>query len=87
MDKYVKKWAEYCFDCAHGFKIDADSIESAVRVGKLGFFGKLLRRKADVTTENIKPKPSPCPVCGKADKVSVIELMEDKIYVQPVDRL
>jgi len=29
------------------------------------------------------PASSPCPVCGKADSVTVIKLQEDKVYVQP----
>jgi len=81
MDKYVKKWVEWCHSCGHGFKVDAGGIESVVKIGVLGFMSKLLGREPNITTENVKPKPSACPVCGKVDNVTVITLQEDKIAV------
>ena len=81
MDKYVKKWVEWCDSCGHGFKINAGGIESTTRVSKMGFIGKLLGRKPDVKAEVVKPEPSKCPVCGFKAMVTVIKLQEDKIAV------
>ena len=81
MDKYVKKWVEWCHSCAHGFKVDAVGITSIDRIGRMGFIGKLLRKKPKVIAEDVKPNPSPCTVCGKADNVTVIKLQEDKVAV------
>ena len=81
----VKKWVEWCDRCGHGFKVDADdalmelAIEEEVPVG---FIKKLLGRKSTkriVKVEMEKPESSPCPVCGKADRVTVIKLQEDHI--------
>ena len=76
---YEKKWVEWCDSCGHGFKVDAENINVEASTSKVGFVGKLLRRKPKVVTENIKPEPSPCPVCGKADNVTVIKLQDDKV--------
>lgn len=81
MVKYVKKWGEWCHACGHGFKVDAEILEIIASTSKVGFIGKLLRRKPKIVDENIKPEPSPCPVCGKSDNVMVVELQEDKIAV------
>lgn len=82
MTKYVKKWVEWCDSCGHGFKVDAGTdIQATVKTKIVGFIGKLLGRKPDVVTEDIKPDPSPCPVCGKADNVTVIKLQEDKVTI------
>lgn len=78
---YVKKWVEWCDSCGHGFKIDAEEINAHVTVNKVGFIDRLLRRKPKIVTENIKPNPSPCPVCGKANNVTVIKLQDDKVTV------
>jgi transcription elongation factor Elf1 len=81
MDKYVKKWTQWCDSCGHGFKVAAEEIQVNTNVTKISFIGKLLGRKPKVITEDVKPKPSPCPVCGKTDNVTVIKLQEDKVYV------
>lgn len=81
MDKYIKRWVEWCDSCGHGFKVDAEIIQFATRTGRVGIIGKLLKRKPKTAKENIKPEPSPCPVCGKADNVTVIKLQEDKVAV------
>lgn len=81
MVKYVKMWVEWCHSCGHGFKVNAEVVQFTTKTGKVGFIGKLLKRKPKAVTENIKPEPSPCPVCGKVDNVTVIELQEDKIAV------
>lgn len=85
MDKYVKRWLEWCDTCGHGFKVDAETVQFTAKAQDLGVLSKILRRKPKVVKENIKPKPSKCPVCGKADNVTVIKLQEDKVYVQPGD--
>jgi hypothetical protein len=85
MDKYVKRWVQWCDTCGHGFKTDADIVQFTAAPAKQGIVGRLLKRSPKVIKENIKPKPSACPVCGKADNVTVIKLQEDKVYVQPVD--
>lgn len=76
---YVKKWVEWCDSCGHGFKEDAEEINVQATTTKVRFIDRLLRRKPKVITENIKPEPSPCPVCGKTDNVTVIKLQEDKV--------
>lgn len=82
MDKYVKRWVEFCFACGHGFKVDAEKLLKTVTTkNKLSFIGKILRRKPEEVTKDELPKPSACPVCGKADNVTVITLQEDKIAV------
>lgn len=86
MDKFEKKWVEWCDSCGHGFKVDAEAINVQASVSKVGRIAKFLGRKPKVITENIKPEPSACPVCGKPDNVTVIKLQEDKVYVQPADR-
>lgn len=81
MVKYVKMWVEWCHSCGHGFKVNAEVVQFTAKTDKVGFIAKLLKRKPKVTTENIRPKPSPCPVCGKADNVTVIELQGDKVAI------
>lgn len=79
MVKYIKMWVEWCGACGHGFKVNAEKIQIDASTEKVGLIGKLLGRKPKVVTENIKPAPSPCPVCGKVDNVTVIQLQEDKV--------
>lgn len=81
MVKCVKRWVEWCDACGHGFKVDAEDVLVTANTSKVGFVGKLLGRKPKITTENVKPEPSPCTVCGKTDNVTVIKLQEDKIEV------
>ena len=82
MDKYVKKWVEWCDSCGHGFKVDVkELLKTITTINKLSFISKILRRKPKEVTKDELPKPSPCPVCGKVDNVTVIKLQEDKIAV------
>ena len=81
MDKYIKRWVQWCDSCGHGFKVDADIVQFTAETKAQGFIAKLLKRSPKIEKKNVKPKPSPCPVCGKTDNVTVIKLQEDKVYV------
>ncbi|MHC4463893.1 MAG: hypothetical protein ACYS6W_08715 [Planctomycetota bacterium] len=87
MDKYVKRWVQWCDSCGHGFKVDADIVQFKMKTKAQSLIDKLLKRKEKAVKEDIKPEPSSCPVCGKSNNVTVIKLQEDKVYVQPVDRV
>lgn len=76
-----KMWVEWCDSCGHGFKVDAEAINMQATKTKVTRIGRLLGRKPKVITENIKPEPSACPVCGKPDNVTVIKLKDDKVEV------
>jgi hypothetical protein len=79
----IKRWVQWCDACGHGFKVDADIVQFAAVIKPQSFIGKLLKRRPETIRENIKPKPSPCPVCGKTESVIVIKLQEDEIGKVP----
>ena len=73
---YKKMWVEWCDSCGHGFKVDAENIQI-----KTSLIKRILRKPKNLV-ETIKPAPSPCPVCGKTDNVTVIKLQEDKVTLE-----
>lgn len=83
MIKYVKRWVEWCDSCGHGFKVDAEDAVKFTKVKKKSLLQKLRLKKFEekVETDYFKPDPSSCPVCGKADNVTVIKLQEDKVTI------
>ena len=84
---YKKKWVQWCDSCAHAFKTEAgEPIKLVPGKTKPTLLQRLKLKKVEeaVVTDYFKPDPSPCPVCGKVDNVTVMKLQEDKVTVYDI---